>query len=77
MKRPPIHEIRKGLIKVRIWRKNTRSGLRHTLTIVRLYQNGDVWKESTRFGRDDVPLIRLVLDEAHTWIYQQSRTRTS
>lgn len=73
MKTPPVHEIRKGLIKVRIWRKKTRSGLRHTLTIARMYRNGDVWKESTRFGRDDVPVIRLVLDEAHTWIYQQSQ----
>ena len=77
MKRPPIHEIRKGLIEVRIWRKKTRDGLRHTVTVTRLFRNGDSWKESTRFGRDDIPLIRLVLDEAHTWIYQQSRTRTS
>lgn len=68
----PIHEIRRGLIKVRIWRKRTRSGLRHSVSVVRLFRNGDVWKESSRFSRDDVPLVRLVLDEAHTWIYQQA-----
>lgn len=68
----PIHEIRKGLIKVRIWRKQTRSGLRHTVSVVRLFRNGDVWKESTRFSRDDVPLMRLVLDDAYNWIYEQS-----
>ncbi len=72
MASPPIHEIRKGLIKVRIWRKQTRSGLRHTVAVVRLFRNGDVWKESTRFFRDDVPLMRLVLDDAYRWIYQQS-----
>lgn len=77
MAKQPVHEVRKGLIKVRIWRKQTRDGLRHTVSITRLYRNGDSWKESTRFGRDDIPLIRLVLDEAHTWIYQQPRTRTS
>jgi hypothetical protein len=71
MPRKPIHEIRRGLIKVRVWQKRTRSGLRFTVTISRMYRNGDVWKESTRFGRDDIPLIKLVLDEAHTWIHMQ------
>lgn len=66
----PIHEIRRGLIKVRIWRKRTRDGVRHTVSLTRLFRNGDSWKESTRFGRDDVPLMRAVLDEAHTWIYR-------
>ena len=73
----PIHEIRRGLIKVRIWRKRTRDGVRHTVAVTRLFRNGDVWKESTRFGRDDIPLVRMVLDEAHTWIYQQPAARNS
>ena len=71
MAKQPIHEIRRGLIKVRIWRKQTRGTVRHSVTIIRLFRNGDAWKESTRFGRDDIPLIRLALDDAHTWIYQQ------
>ncbi len=71
MPRKPIHEIRRGLIKARVWQKRTRSGLRFTVTLSRMFRNGDVWKESTRFGRDDIPLIRLVLDEAHTWIHMQ------
>ena len=68
----PIHQIRRGLIKARIWRKHTRSGQRHHVSVVRLFRNGDVWKESTRFGRDDLPLVRLVLDDAHTWILRHS-----
>ena len=65
----PVQEIRLGLIKARIWQKQTRSGTRHTISVARLYRNGDVWKESARFGRDDLPLVRLVLDRAHTWIF--------
>lgn len=72
MPRKAVHEIRRGLIKVRIWRKRTRSGLRHTLAVTRLFRNGDVWKESSRFGRDDIPLLRLLLDEAHAWIFRNS-----
>jgi hypothetical protein len=73
----PTHEIRRGLIKVRIWRKRTRDGLRHTVAVTRLFRNGDSWKESTRFGRDDIPLMRLALDEAYAWIYQQPQVRNS
>ncbi len=72
-KTTPIHIVRRGSIKVCIWRKKTRSGIRHTLSLVRLYRNGDSWVESSRFGRDDVPLIRKVLDEAHTWIFLHAR----
>lgn len=73
MKKQPVHEIRLGTIIVRIWRKKTRNGITHTLNIVRLYRNGDAWVESSRFGRDDVPLMRKALDEAHTWIFQHSQ----
>ena len=62
-------EIRRGLIKVRVWqRRSKNNGVRYSLTIVRLFRNGDQWKESTRLGRDDIPLVRLLLDEAHTWM---------
>lgn len=68
MARMPQHEIRRGLIKVRIWKRKPKNGVRYSLTIVRLFRNGDQWKESTRLGRDDLPVVRMVLDEAHTWI---------
>lgn len=72
MPRKPVYQLRHGLLKVRVWRKRTRSGIRHTVSVIRLFRNGDVWKESTRFGREDIPLIRLLLDKAHTWIYSHS-----
>ena len=75
MVRQPIHEIRRGLIKVRIWRKRTRDRMRHTITVTRLFRNGDLWKESTRFGRDDIPLLRLAVDAAHSWIFRHSEVR--
>ena len=69
----PIHEVRLGLIKAAIWHNQTRVGERHNVTLTRLYRNGDVWKESTHFGRDDLLLAAKVLDLAHSWIYQQDR----
>lgn len=67
MSKPTI-EIRRGLIKARIWQRRSKNGVRYSLSVVRLFRNGDQWKESTRLGRDDIPLVRLVLDEAHTWM---------
>jgi hypothetical protein len=71
----PVFEVRRGPIKVRVLRKRTKSGLRHTVTVVRLFKDGDIWKESMRFGRDDIPLIRLLLDQVYLWIYQNADTK--
>lgn len=68
----PAHVIRFGLIKASIWHNQTKSGDRHAVSVVRLYKNGDVWKESTRFGRDDLPLVAKVADLAHSWIFSSS-----
>ena len=73
MSKSPVHTIRFGLIKASIWQNQTRSGDRHSVTIVRLYKNGDTWVESSRFGRDDLPLVSKLSDLAHTLIYEQSQ----
>ena len=44
------------------------------MTLSRLYKDGDDWKDSTSFGRDDLPLLAKVADLAHTWIFEQSGT---
>ncbi len=67
----PVHEFQKGLIRVRIWRKRTRLGIRHSVSVVRLIRKSESWHESIRFQRDDIPLVQLALDEAHTWIFSQ------
>ena len=71
MAKATLHEIRRGLIKVRVRQRKSKHGLQYSLTVVRLYRNGDQWKESTRFGRDDIPIVRLVLDEAYGWIFME------
>ena len=73
----PVHEIRLGLIKAAIWHNLTRAGERHNVTLTRLFRNGDTWKESNHFGRDDLLLAAKVLDLAHSWIYQQDRADRS
>ncbi len=75
MARRPVHEIRRGLILVRVWVKRSKTGSPFTLSVLRLYRNGDEWKESSRLSRDDIPVVRLALDEAHRWLLQGEMRR--
>ena len=68
----PVHEIRLGSIKAAIWQNETTSGVRHNVTLCRLYKDGDEWKRTDGFGRDDLPLVAKVADLAHSWIFEQA-----
>jgi hypothetical protein len=65
----PVHEVRMGRIRAAIWENETQNGTRHNVTLTRLYKDGDDWKDSTSFGRDDLPLVSKVADMAHSWIF--------
>ena len=73
----PVHEIRLGAIKACVWRNETQNGARHNVTVVRLYKDGDTWKDSHAFGRDDLPVVREVLDQAWKWIYSDGAQQRS
>ena len=72
-KQKPVHEIRLGRIKAAIWANETDNGTRHNVVITRLYKDGDEWKTSTSFGREELPLVAKVADMAHSWIYQMGQ----
>ncbi len=65
----PVHELRMGRIRAAIWANETQNGMRHNVTISRIYKDGDDWKDSTSFGRDDLPLVTKIADQAHSWIF--------
>lgn len=69
-KQRPVHEIRLGAVKATIWPNETTSGTRFSVTLSRLYKDGkDEWKQTDSFGRDDLPLLTKVADQAHDWIF--------
>ena len=67
----PVHELRLGRIRAAIWLNDTESGPRYNVQITRLYKDQkDKWKDSTSFGREDLPLVAKVADMAMVWIYE-------
>lgn len=69
----PVHEVRLGRVRAAIWENETRNGSMHNVTLTRLYKDDDdKWADSTSFGRDDLPLLAKVADQAHSWIFAQN-----
>jgi hypothetical protein len=66
----PVHEVRFGRIRAAIWANKTENGVRHSVSVSRSYKDGDTWKNSESFFRDDLPLLAKVVDMAHTWIFE-------
>ena len=73
----PVQEIRVGAIRAAIWRNETESGIRHNVTFERIYRDGEEWRSTSSFGRDDLLLLGKVADQAHTWIHGQGRETTA
>lgn len=71
----PVREFRLGLIKAAVWKNDTEIGVRYNTTVSRSYKDGNDWKSSDSFGREDLLLLAKVADMAHTWIHEQSQHR--
>ena len=70
----PVHEIRLGRVKAAIWANETEHGIRHSVTLCRVYKDqGDKWKTTDSFGRDDLLVLAKVSDLAHTWICENGK----
>lgn len=72
-KQQPEHVIRYGSIKAVIWKNDTEKGIRHNVTVARIYKDGDDWKESSSFGRDDLLAVAEVTRQAWCWIHEKSQ----
>ena len=71
--RKPIHEIRMGRIKAAIWQNETDNIIRYNVTFGRLFKDGESWKQTESFGRDDLPVLAKVADQAHSFIFQKQQ----
>ena len=73
----PVEEIRLGAIKAAVWRNDTDSGVRHNVTFERIYRDGEEWRSTGSFGKDDMLVLANVADQSHTWILTTGRSASA
>ena len=74
-KQKPVHEVRLGSIKAAVWKNDTEIGPRYNVTLSRIYKDGDQWKSTESFGKDDLLVVAKVSDRANSWICDQAQER--
>jgi hypothetical protein len=67
----PVHSIRLGPVKAAIWANAVGEATRYNVSLCRIYKDGESWKTTESYGRDDLLLLSKVADLAHTWICDQ------
>ena len=73
-KKKPVHEIRLGKVRAAVWENDTEGGVRYGVTFSRLYKDGEQWRDSSSFGRQELLLLAKVADLAHTFLHQQQES---
>ena len=76
-KQRPAQEIRLGRIRATIWANQNDNGTWYNVTLSRNYKDGDEWKSSSSFGRDELLTVAKVADLANSWIHGQSQSQSS
>jgi hypothetical protein len=69
----PVHKIRHGAVSASIWRQETEKGSLFNVTFQRSYKEGEAWKNSTSFGRNNLLVVSLIAARAFEWIGNQPR----
>jgi len=71
--RKPIHEVRLGKVKASVWQNSTDNGVFYHVTFGRLYKDEAAWRVADSFGRDDLPALASVANQAWLWIFQKQQ----
>ncbi len=70
----PVHRIRLSAISAAIFKNESDQGhVRYNTQFDRSYKDGEGWKHTQSFGRDDLLLLGKVADLAHSWIFEQQQ----
>ena len=66
----PVAEVRIGRVKAAIRANKTEGRTRHNVTFSRLYRDGEKWKRTQSFGRNDLLVLAKVADQARSRIFE-------
>lgn len=65
----PIKTVRAGNVRAAIWANVAEDDRTYySVTVTRSYRDGEEWKDSTVFGKDELPRVELVTRKAYEYI---------
>ena len=67
----PAHSVRIGTVRAAVWENHSGENTWYSVSLSRSYKDGDQWKNTESFNRDDLLVVAKVVDLAHTWICEQ------
>lgn len=74
----PVHRIRLSTISAAVFKNESEDGkVFYNAQFDRSYKDGDEWKHTKSFGRDDLLLLAKLADQAHSWIHEQQQAATA
>lgn len=70
----PVHRIRLSNISAAIFKNETNEGKSFfNVQFDRSYKDGEEWKHTQSFGRDDLLQLAKVADQTHSWIHDHQQ----
>ena len=67
----PVKTLRLGRIKAAIWENESDNKKFFNVTFARTYRDEAQFHDTDSFGRDDLPLVAKLADQAHTFIFER------
>lgn len=70
----PIHRLRIGNIGAAIFENKTQDGKTfYNAQFDRSYREGETWKHTQSYGRDDMLILAKLADQVHSWIVEKQQ----
>jgi hypothetical protein len=74
-KKQPLKKLRVGNVVATVWEnqrdsedKESRSF--HSVRVEKIYKNDGKWASSQSFDRDDLPKLKLAIEETYRWFFE-------
>ena len=78
MSNQPVHRLRIGSISAAIFENKTQDGKTfYNAQFDRSYRDGETWKHTTSYGRDDLLILAKLADQVHSWIVDKQQASSS
>lgn len=79
-KNKPVATKKLGLVIASIWKNEGKDGKAfHSVTVEKIYKpkDGDQWKSTSSFNRDDLPMLVEAVNDAYRWFFTEREREES